>query len=108
MTKKRSLFLAVGLGLLLGAVSPGTALSADVVTKDARGRVLTRTATHDDRSRRVTSYQYGADSDQPVVVVEQDLDPAGEATSRVEQRFDGEGRLREKIDLRFDEPGKRT
>jgi hypothetical protein len=107
MSKMCGGFLTVGLGLLLGAASAVPAL-ADTVTKDQKGRVLTRTTTNPDQSRHVTSYQYAPDSDRALAIVDEDFDKSGQATRRTEQRFDGEGRLREKLDIQLDAAGKRT
>jgi hypothetical protein len=99
--------LSVGLAFLLGAAKAGPAPD-DAVTKDSKGRVISRTTTNPDQSRHRTSFEYGSDSARPLVIVDEDLDRFDQATKRVEQRFDGEGRLREKLDLRIDAAGKRT
>jgi hypothetical protein len=97
--------LTVGFGLLLGATTVASA-AADAVTKDPKGRVLTRSTTNQDQTRHLTSYQYAADGDRALVVVDEDFDKSGRATRRVEQRFDLEGRLLEKLDVQLDEQGK--
>jgi len=107
MARIFGLFLGVGLGFLVGAAEARPALD-DAVTKDSKGRVISRTTTNPDQSRHRTSFQYGSDSDRPLVVVDEDLDRLEQATKRVEQRFDGQGRLREKLDLRIDAAGKQT
>lgn len=98
--------LSVGLAFLSAAEArPGP---QDEVSKDAKGRVVSRRTTNPDKSGHRTSFQYGADSKQPLVVVDEDLDPFGHVAKRVEQRFDAQGRAMEKLDVRIDSAGKQT
>jgi hypothetical protein len=97
----------LGLGLALGAGKAGAGPAAGpAVTKDAKGRVISRTTTNPDMSGHRTVFQYGPESDQPVVVLDHDFDQAGRTTKRVEQKFDGQGRLLEKLDVSKGTAGK--
>jgi len=97
--------LSVALGVVLGTANAAPAW-ADQVTKDARGRVIFRMKQNADRSSHRTSIQYRSDSEQPAVVVDEDLDPSQRPTRRVEQRFDDQGRLKEKLEVTIDPAGK--
>lgn len=105
MSKVLSGVLSLGWGLLLVA-GAATAAPAEQVTKDAKGRVTSRTQENADRSSHRTSIVYGSDSARPSVVVDEDLDPLRRPTRRVEQRFDEQGRLHEKVDVTIDAAGK--
>ena len=103
MSKKLGGVLAMGLGILLAAGA--AALPAEQVTKDAKGRVVSRTVANPDGSSR-TSMQYATASERPALVVDEDLDASGRTTRRVEQRFDDGGRLREKVQVTINVAGK--
>lgn len=97
--------LGIGLAVCASQVGAGPAAGPEV-TKDAKGRVISRTTTNPDMSGHRTVFQYGAESDQPVVVLDHDFDQAGRTTKRVEQKFDGQGRLLEKLDVSKGTAGK--
>ena len=99
--------LSAGLALFIVA-APAHPAPAGQVTKDAKGRVVSRKTTNPDQSSHMTSFQYRADSQRPLVVADVDLDQFGNVTKRVEQRFDGQGRVTEKLDLRIDVAGRQT
>jgi hypothetical protein len=107
MIKSLSCCLSVGLVFLASAAQPQST-PADEVTKDAKGRVLSRKTTNPDQSGHRTSYEYGARSDRPSVILDEDLDRFDRVTKRVEQRFDDEGRIWEKLEIRIDAAGTRT
>lgn len=101
MPKHFGCFLSVGLGLFLSAAEARPSAD-DQVVKDPKGRVISKLTTNADKSAHRSSFQYGSDSAQPLVVVDEDLDPMGHATKRVVQRFDSRGRIQEKLDLQID------
>lgn len=107
MTKIFGCCLGVGLALSMSAAAAHSAPDEEV-TKDAKGRVTSRRTTNTDKSGHRSSFQYGSDSTQPLVVVEEDFDQLDRVTKRVEQRFDAPGRIKEKLDVRIDAAGKQT
>jgi hypothetical protein len=105
MSKVLGGILSVVLGLILGTAGAAAA-PADQITKDARGRVISRMKQNADGSSHRTSIEYGSDSEKPALVVDEDLDPRNRPTRRVEQRFDDQGRLRAKLEVTIDAAGK--
>ena len=99
--------LGVGLALFMTAARAHPA-PADEVAKDAKGRVISRKTTNPDQSSHKTSFQYRSDSEQPLVIADEDFDRFGQVAKRVEQRFDGQGRVMEKLDVRIVAAGKQT
>jgi hypothetical protein len=97
MPKKLVCFLSVGLGLFLSAAEARPSAD-DQTVKDSKGRVISKLTTNADKSAHRAAFQYGSDSGQPLVIVDEDLDPSGHATKRVEQRFDSRGRIQAKLD----------
>lgn len=103
-------FACVALAIVLTVPSLVAAQAAPVeqITRDAKGRVVSRRATNADKTGHRTLLQYATDSEQPLVVVDEDFDRLGQLVKRVEQRFDGQGRIMEKVDVRIDAAGKQA
>jgi hypothetical protein len=77
-----------------------------LVTKDASGRIQSRTVLNADGSRHVTSNEYWPESTVARHTVDQDIDASGRTTRRLVQEFDDHGRVLEKRDLNVDAAGK--
>jgi hypothetical protein len=100
---------SVGMILLLAAlVTSATSLVGDEVAKDGKGRVVSRRTTNPDQSSHRSTFRYGPDSGQPLMVVDEDFDPSDRATRKVVKHFDAQGRIEETLELTIDTAGKET
>ena len=77
-----------------------------LVSRDASGRVQSRTILNADGSRHVVSNQYWAESQVVRLSVEEDLDRTGRPTRRSIQEFDDRGRPLERRTVSIDATGK--
>jgi hypothetical protein len=78
-----------------------------IVSRDAAGRVCSRTVIEADGSRHVTTTEYWPASKVARRTVDEDRDPAGRATKRTVARFDDWGRVLERRSVTIDAAGKR-
>jgi hypothetical protein len=77
-----------------------------LVSRDATGRVLSRTVMNDDGSRHTTATEYWAKSQVVKRSVDEDLDRSGRPTKRVVREYDDRGRVRESRAVSIDDAGK--